>query len=70
MPRETETQVELTARVDRPDYDEFIGNLPTFGATSWFIRTAVKNFNEQCKKDPSLADKVRAAIEDMGRINC
>ncbi len=58
-------QVEFSSRVPKVDYDEFVGNFPLHGATSWFIRTALKEFNKQCTENPTVIEQVRAAITDM-----
>ena len=57
--------VEFSSRVPREDYDEFAGNFPLHGATSWFIRTSLKEFNKKCRDNPSLIETIREAIEQM-----
>ena len=58
-------QVEFSSRVPKTDYDEFIGNFPLHGATSWFIRTALKEFNKKCSESPVVVEQVRQAITEM-----
>lgn len=67
MPREypDTDQVEFTGRVARPDYEEFIGRFPMYGATTWFIRTALSRFLAECQANPSLDDIIIEAIRNM-----
>lgn len=57
--------VEFSSRVPREDYDEFVGNFPLHGATSWFIRRSLKEFNLQCRNDPSMIERIKEAIKEM-----
>lgn len=58
-------QVEFSSRVSKEDYDEFNGNFPLHGATSWFIRAALKEFNKQCRENKTVVNLVRDAISEM-----
>lgn len=69
MPREfpDTSQVEFSAKVDKADYEEFIGHLPIHGATAWLIRGALKNINEKLRDDPSLTLQLRESISELVR---
>lgn len=69
MPREyVETnQVEMSARVSKELYDEFIGLFPQHGASSWLIRTALEQFLEEVRKEPSTIERLREAIRESIR---
>lgn len=64
MPREFPEagQIEFSGRVSKEDYDEFVGRFPIHGATTWFIRSSLKNFLEQCRTNPALEETVAEAI--------
>jgi hypothetical protein len=64
MPNELQ-QVEFSSRVPKSDYDEFVGNFPVHGAVSWFIRSALKEFNKQCRAEPSTIERIREAIVEV-----
>lgn len=67
MPREFPEagQIEFAGRVTKADYDEFIGRFPVHGATTWFIRTALSNFLNECRANPTLDEVVTEAIHNM-----
>lgn len=67
MPREFPDLglIEFSSRVPKNDYDEFIGNFPLHGATSWFIRTALREFNLQCRANPAAIETIRESIGKM-----
>lgn len=67
MPREfpAEGLVEFSSRVPKSDYEEFIQNFPLHGATSYFIRTALHEFNLQCRDNPNMVETIRESIRKM-----
>lgn len=69
MPREFPDtgQVEMSAKVPKELYDEFIGFFPQHGASSWFIRTALTNLIAEVSKDVPAVDRVREAIRESIR---
>lgn len=57
---------EFGARVPREDYEEFREHFPElYGATAWFIRTSLKEFNKRLREDPDLKDQVHLSINEM-----
>jgi hypothetical protein len=70
MPREFpgEGLIEFSSRVPKSDYDEFIGNFPLHGATSWFIRTALREFNISCRDNPNAIAHIRANIQKLTTV--
>lgn len=62
MPHVRKGQREFSAVVDEAEYRKFVGHLPMNGATTWFIRTALRNFNQQLDQDPDLVQIVQRAV--------
>lgn len=66
---------EFSAQVSDEDYQEFVsiftgtGGKALYGASSWFIRTALSNFLEEVRKDDTLAEKARQAVARMVEDN-
>ena len=67
MPREFPEagQIEFSGRVSKADYDEFVGRFPQYGATTWFIRTALSKFLVECRSSSTLDEIVTEAIKNM-----
>lgn len=57
--------VEFSAHVPYEDYKEFKENFPQYGAVKWFLCGALHQFNLQVRQDPSLKQKVAAAIQEL-----
>ena len=57
--------VEMSARVAEEDYREFESLLPIRGATTWFIRNALKELLASLREDDSIQERVRSAVEKM-----
>ena len=57
------------AKVPTTEYERFRNNFPMYGATTWFINTALKRFNDAVERNPSMLDKVDEAIIRMVEIN-
>lgn len=67
MPREFPDtgQIEMSGRVDKRLYDEFVGRFPHHGATTWFIRTSLVKFLDTIRDDPSLEEQVAEAMRSL-----
>ena len=61
--------VEFSARVDEAEVERFKGMFPQYGSATWFITTALKAFNDQAAKNPTMQDMVDIAIESMVEEN-
>lgn len=60
------SMVEFSARVPRADYEKFSALLgSSYGATAWFIRNALRAFNEEMEGQPEMAARVKASVEKM-----
>lgn len=60
---------EFGAKVPKKEYEFFRTTFPQYGATNWFINAALVKFNEEVKKNPSLADQVDNAVKEMLKEN-
>ena len=60
-----EKNVLVQCRVPRSDYDRFIALFPMYGASAWFIRTAIHSFVQQMESQPDLVEQVQASIAAM-----
>lgn len=60
----TET-VEFSSSVPKEEYDFFKENFPQYGAVKWFINTALKEFNDRVRENPSLREQVNGAVQSM-----
>ena len=59
--------VDFAARIPREPYNEFKENFPMYGATTWFIETALIEFNALVRENPSLKAHVAQAVANMVR---
>lgn len=62
-------KAEFSARVPRESYEEFRRFFPGYGATTWFINTALENFLEECRKSPEAVERIQSAIDAMVQEN-
>ena len=58
-------KTEFTAKIPTPMYNEFIGFLPIHGVNTWFIMTAMNRFLEHLRRDPTLAQRVKEAVDSV-----
>lgn len=65
----SEPKVDFGGRVSEVDYDRFRSLFPQYGATTWFITTALKSFLKSMEKDPTAHEQVDAAITSMVETN-
>jgi hypothetical protein len=57
---------EFSARVPEEDYKEFVRLTDgVYGATTWFITTALKTFIGQQKETPTPREQIVKAIRSM-----
>lgn len=56
---------EFSAKVPLEEYEEFRKNFPQYGAVNWFINLSLVEFNRHVRENPTTADLVRKAIQDM-----
>lgn len=57
--------VEFSSHVPKEDYDYFREQFPQYGATKWFITSALREFNERVRANPTLKEQVAYSIEHM-----
>lgn len=57
--------IEFSAKIPAEDYEEFKKNCPQYGAVTWFIQTAVRNFNDLLRENPTARETVGAAVDKM-----
>lgn len=57
--------VEFTAKIPREHHEAFVGLFPQYGATSWFIRTALEQFLKRVENDPTAIERIKEAINEM-----
>lgn len=57
------------AKVPEREYERFRANFPQYGATTWFINTALRRFNDEVERNPTAADLVDVAISGMVEVN-
>lgn len=67
MPREFKDtgQIELSGRVDKAQYDEFMGRFPIHGAATWFVRQALSRFLDQIRGNPTLEEQIAEAMKSV-----
>lgn len=58
---------EMTGRVPRSQYNDFIGRFPMYGASSWLIRTSLDALLREVENDPTLEERIRIAITESVR---
>lgn len=63
------TTAELSAEVPREEYEFFREQFPQYGASKWFITTALIEFNARIREQPSLKEHVDASIQQMLAMN-
>lgn len=56
---------EFSSHVPTAEYKFFKENFPQYGAVKWFITSALIEFNEQVRQNPSLKEQINGAIEQM-----
>lgn len=56
---------EFSSHVPREEYEFFKEMFPQYGATKWFINTALVEFNERVRNDASVKNIVAHAIDHM-----
>lgn len=57
--------VEFPARVHEQDYQQFNELFPQYGATSWFVRSVLKQFNEASRSWPTSPRQVEMAVDTV-----
>lgn len=64
MPRPaTENElVDFVGRVPRAKYLRLREHFPFYGFNNWFVNTVLEELLDQMDKDPTLVDRVRAAV--------
>jgi hypothetical protein len=63
MSRRINQEVEFGAKVPSDLYEEFRLLFPMYGANTWFINMALKEFLDIVREDGTLQEKARAAID-------
>lgn len=57
---------EFSAKVPEEEYDRFVKNTGgTYGATTWFITTALKMFNDRVEQHPTMRQDLETAIQSF-----
>lgn len=59
------TQVEFGARVPQDEYEFFKENFPQYGAVTWFVNTALSEFNQRLRDNPSAKEQIEKSIEAL-----
>jgi hypothetical protein len=63
---ETAVTKEFSAKVPEEEYDRFVKNTGgTYGATTWFITTALRMFNDRMEQHPTAQEDLQAAINSF-----
>ena len=60
---------EFGAPVPTAEYKFFKENFPQYGAVKWFITSALLNFNEQVRANPTAKEHIERSIEQMVETN-
>lgn len=60
-----EEKVKFAGLVPVEEFDKFREVFPQYGATNWFINTALVRFNQLVEDNPVLKNAVDEAIENM-----
>lgn len=58
-------KIEFGGRVPVDQYEQFRNTFPQYGATNWFINTALARFNQLVDENPVLKHAVDEAIDAM-----
>lgn len=58
-------QIEFSAKVPSEDYEEFKHNFPQYGAVSWFINSALREFNRLNRENPTARELVNESIQNL-----
>ena len=58
---------EMSAKVPEKEFNRFRNHVTSWGAATWFINTALREFNDRMDREPSLQDHVRESVERMLR---
>lgn len=56
---------EIGAPVPTAEYEFFKESFPQYGSVKWFINSALLEFNERIRANPSLKEQINAAIQQM-----
>lgn len=56
---------EFSAHVPIEEYNFFMEQVGSYGAAKWFINTALKQFNQKLRENPSARRLVEESIEEM-----
>jgi hypothetical protein len=60
---------EFSAHVPREEYEFFREVFPQYGASKWFIVSALVEFNKQVRENPKYRELVNDAIAEMLAAN-
>jgi hypothetical protein len=60
---------EFSAKVPREEYEFFRDTFPQYGASTWFITSALVEFNARLRENPSLKEHVDRSIDAMLQLN-
>lgn len=66
LPEDTK---EFGARIPESEYERFRKAFPQYGASTWFINTSIREFNEQVAANPSSIELINASIVKMLQDN-
>jgi hypothetical protein len=69
MSEEREEKVEFSGRVPKKERDFFVTTFPQYGSVNWLVNAMLKSFNDRVRHNPSLADQIDQAINDMLKQN-
>jgi hypothetical protein len=62
-------KVDFSAKIPRHLYDEFRRYFPAYGATTWFINSALNALMESVRDDPDAVERVQKSVELMVQEN-
>lgn len=62
---ENQLTVAMTAKVYKEDIDRFNALFPMYGAATWFIRTALREFLTKVEASPTMQEHVKDGIAEM-----
>lgn len=58
---------ELSAKVPIEEFNRFKAHVPAWGGPTWFLNTALRDFNDLLDREPSLRERAREMVEKMMR---
>jgi hypothetical protein len=69
MAKDQGGKTEFSALVPTPEYEKFRRRFPGYGASTWFINSALLEFNARMEQHPELQKEIEKSIEAMWGLN-